>query len=415
MWSASSPWPHASWNSTPPAPRRSTTGSLPDGAGTASSSVTARARRGAARPRSGSISSKSSKPDRAARALRSPVCMPGVAGRDALHHQARAHLVVVGEQAVGVGDLDAAVRVGVRRGDRRDRAALARARPRRRVRAARPCAASRPSRAATTSCGRGAALRASSATDLSAAARRCGPRRPRPRPPTAARPARGRRCARSRSSRRARRGCPAPRSRPETSSSARPSSKRALDERRSSTNTSAKSPPCRSACSSVERRTSVSIMRSLLGCLRPRAGMCPAAEPTAYRTSMAVKPGLAGIGDVARRRRPTPSLALRSGDVPVLGTPRVVALGRAGERRSRRRRAPAERARRSATRSSSRTSRRPPVGGKVTAEATLESVEGRRLTFRVSVSDARGLVAAGRITRVVVERDRFLERAAKAT
>ena len=52
-----------------------------------------------------------------------------------------------------------------------------------------------------------------------------------------------------------------------------------------------------------------------------------------------------------------------------------------------------------------------PVGGKVVAEATLEQVEGRRLTFRVSVNDARGLVAAGRITRVVVERDRFLERA----
>ena len=47
----------------------------------------------------------------------------------------------------------------------------------------------------------------------------------------------------------------------------------------------------------------------------------------------------------------------------------------------------------------------------MTAEATLESVEGRRLTFRVSVTDARGLVAAGRITRVVVVRDRFIERA----
>ena len=44
----------------------------------------------------------------------------------------------------------------------------------------------------------------------------------------------------------------------------------------------------------------------------------------------------------------------------------------------------------------------------------LESVEGRRLTFRVSVTDDRGLVAAGRITRVVVERDRFLERATGA-
>ena len=52
-----------------------------------------------------------------------------------------------------------------------------------------------------------------------------------------------------------------------------------------------------------------------------------------------------------------------------------------------------------------------PVGGTVVAEATLEQVEGRRLTFRVAVNDARGLVAAGRITRVIVERARFLERA----
>ena len=51
------------------------------------------------------------------------------------------------------------------------------------------------------------------------------------------------------------------------------------------------------------------------------------------------------------------------------------------------------------------------VGGKVRAEATLETIEGRRLTFRVSVSDGHGLVAAGRITRVIVERARFLEKA----
>ncbi|HWS47599.1 MAG TPA: hotdog domain-containing protein [Acidimicrobiia bacterium] len=52
-----------------------------------------------------------------------------------------------------------------------------------------------------------------------------------------------------------------------------------------------------------------------------------------------------------------------------------------------------------------------PVGDTVTAEATLESVEGRRLSFRVAVKHARGLVAAGRVTRVIVSRDRFLERA----
>ena len=54
------------------------------------------------------------------------------------------------------------------------------------------------------------------------------------------------------------------------------------------------------------------------------------------------------------------------------------------------------------------------IGGKVRAEATLEMIEGRRLTFRVSVSDGHGLVAAGRITRVIVERARFLEKATGA-
>jgi fluoroacetyl-CoA thioesterase len=104
------------------------------------------------------------------------------------------------------------------------------------------------------------------------------------------------------------------------------------------------------------------------------------------------------------------ALALLSGDVPVLGTPRLIAL--------------AEQASVEATESELPPGRTTvgyqvqlahltptPVGGAVVAEATLEQVEGRRLTFRVSVSDARGLVAAGRITRVVVERARFLERA----
>lgn len=52
------------------------------------------------------------------------------------------------------------------------------------------------------------------------------------------------------------------------------------------------------------------------------------------------------------------------------------------------------------------------VGEEVTTEAVLETIEGRRLTFRVSVKHRAGLVAAGRITRVVVEEARFLARAA---
>jgi fluoroacetyl-CoA thioesterase len=52
------------------------------------------------------------------------------------------------------------------------------------------------------------------------------------------------------------------------------------------------------------------------------------------------------------------------------------------------------------------------VGESVTADATLETIEGRRLTFRVSVKYRNGLVAAGRITRVAVEQERFMQRAA---
>lgn len=51
-----------------------------------------------------------------------------------------------------------------------------------------------------------------------------------------------------------------------------------------------------------------------------------------------------------------------------------------------------------------------PVGGEVTAEATLERIEGRRLTFTVSASDARGLVAAGKVTRVLVDVERFMNK-----
>ena len=50
-------------------------------------------------------------------------------------------------------------------------------------------------------------------------------------------------------------------------------------------------------------------------------------------------------------------------------------------------------------------------GTKEPSEATLEKISGRRLTFTVSASDHRGLVAAGRVTRVVVDIERFMEKA----
>ena len=51
-----------------------------------------------------------------------------------------------------------------------------------------------------------------------------------------------------------------------------------------------------------------------------------------------------------------------------------------------------------------------PVGAEVVAEAVLEKIEGRRLTFTVSANDSGGLVAAGKITRVLVDVDRFMSK-----
>jgi len=48
------------------------------------------------------------------------------------------------------------------------------------------------------------------------------------------------------------------------------------------------------------------------------------------------------------------------------------------------------------------------VGGVVWAEATLDRIEGRRLVFTLSVSESAGLVAAGKLIRVIVDREAFL-------
>jgi predicted thioesterase len=127
---------------------------------------------------------------------------------------------------------------------------------------------------------------------------------------------------------------------------------------------------------------------------------------------MALRPGLSATASMVVTEADT-AAAFRSGDVPVLATPRVVGLaeeatvqavaGELGERET----TVGYRVQLDHLAPTA-------IGGQVNAEATLEAIESRRLTFRVSVSDGRGLVAAGRITRVVVERERFLEKAAGA-
>lgn len=51
-----------------------------------------------------------------------------------------------------------------------------------------------------------------------------------------------------------------------------------------------------------------------------------------------------------------------------------------------------------------------PVGDSVKVEALVEELEGARVIFKVTVNDVRGLVAVGRVTRVVVNRARFLDK-----
>jgi fluoroacetyl-CoA thioesterase len=51
------------------------------------------------------------------------------------------------------------------------------------------------------------------------------------------------------------------------------------------------------------------------------------------------------------------------------------------------------------------------VGSRVRATAVLEKTEGRRLVFNVAVTDDAGLVAAAKITRVIVDVAQFMEKA----
>lgn len=102
--------------------------------------------------------------------------------------------------------------------------------------------------------------------------------------------------------------------------------------------------------------------------------------------------------------------ALGSGDVPVLGTPRVLALAEAATVVATATRMPA-----GMTTVGTRVEldhRTPtPVGRTVVAEARLAKVDGRRLLFEVTVRDGDTVVADGRVERVLLDRHRFLEKA----
>jgi fluoroacetyl-CoA thioesterase len=102
--------------------------------------------------------------------------------------------------------------------------------------------------------------------------------------------------------------------------------------------------------------------------------------------------------------------AIGSGDVPVLGTPRVLALAEAATVAATATRMPpglttvglrVELDHQAPT----------PVGRTVVAQARLAKVDGRRLLFEVTVMDGAKTVAEGRVERALVDRHRFVERA----
>ena len=105
--------------------------------------------------------------------------------------------------------------------------------------------------------------------------------------------------------------------------------------------------------------------------------------------------------------------ALGSGAVEVLGTPRLVALLEE---------ATIDAVDRYLDDGSTTVSMRvqvdhlhpTPIGAEVVAEAYLDKIDGRRITFTVTASDSGGLVAAGKVTRVVVDVNRFMSKCCKA-
>ena len=136
-----------------------------------------------------------------------------------------------------------------------------------------------------------------------------------------------------------------------------------------------------------------------------------ATRTSAYGTDVAIEPGLRGTASMTVTEADL-ATSLRSGDVPVLATPRVVAL--------------LEEATLAALDGALETGQTSVgmrihvdhlapslLGSEVVAEVELEQVDGRRLTF---TAKARGrgtgapVLASATITRVLVDTKMFLER-----
>ena len=102
--------------------------------------------------------------------------------------------------------------------------------------------------------------------------------------------------------------------------------------------------------------------------------------------------------------------SLGSGDVPVLATPRVLALAEAATVAATARQMPGG-VTTVGTRAEVEHKVPTPVGRAVTAIATLAKVDGRKLLFEVEVRDGETVVAEVRVERALLDRRRFIAKA----
>jgi fluoroacetyl-CoA thioesterase len=132
---------------------------------------------------------------------------------------------------------------------------------------------------------------------------------------------------------------------------------------------------------------------------------------------MALAPGLLSFVQIVVADTDT-AMAMGSGDVPVLGTPRLLALAEAAAVAAI---GPSlESGLTSVGTGAALEHKRPsPVGAQVVVEAELTEVEGRRLVFRfIARQKSSGpldgedtVVGAGTLERVLVNKDQFVSRA----
>lgn len=128
-----------------------------------------------------------------------------------------------------------------------------------------------------------------------------------------------------------------------------------------------------------------------------------------YGTAVFVEPGLTARCSMVVSDHDT-AIAVNSGEVPVLATPRLLALC---EQTACTALAEKLGPGKTSVGAGVQFDHLVPVrvGSTVSAEATLDKVEGRRLVFTVTATDHAGLVGAGRMTRVIVDREGFLAKA----